>query len=237
LFHRQFTKVINDINSILLPIVCFGCNARLYRGEKHLCTVCRNHLPFTEYSFNEENALDRIFYGRIEIEKASSFLFFTENSIVQQLIHHLKYRNQEQISGFLGDWYGQLLFENGFLNDIDMVIPVPLHKNKFKKRGYNQVAQFAENLAKHLQVSYVNDVLIKNANTKTQTTKSRIGRWQQNKSLYSLQKEHKLKNKNILLVDDVITSGATIEICAKTLKQVKGVSLYIASMAVVPQFQ
>ncbi len=237
MFHRQFTKIINDINSILLPIVCFGCNARLYRGEQHLCTVCRNHLPLTEYTFNEENALDRIFYGRINFKKASSFLFFTENSIVQQLIHHLKYKNQEQIGAFLGDWYGQLLQENGFLKEIDIVIPVPLHKIKLAKRGYNQVARFAKKLAFHLNATYRDDLLIKNANTKTQTAKTRIGRWQQSTALYTLSDSSVLKNKNVLLVDDVITSGATIEICSKTLLEATGIKLYIASMASVPQFQ
>jgi len=231
------TKVINDINSVLLPTVCFGCNAHLYRGEEHLCTVCRNHLPITDYNFNEENPIDRIFYGRIHIKKASSFLFFTENGIVQQLIHHLKYKNQKQIGIFLGDWYGQILKENGFLNKIDFVIPVPLHKMKLRKRGYNQVADFGQRIAHFLRAEYRDDILVKTANTKTQTTKGRIGRWQENMALYTLTDASKLENKNILLVDDVITSGATIEICAKALQKAKETTIHIASMAVVKQFQ
>ncbi len=231
------TNIINDINSILVPRVCFGCNAHLNRGENHLCTVCRNNLPLTEYTFNEENALDRIFYGRINIKKASSLLFFTENGIVQQLIHHLKYKNQEQIGTFLGDWYGQELKERAFLPAIDYVLPVPLHKKKLKKRGYNQVAKFAQQLAHHLHAAYHADILIKNANTKTQTAKSRIARWQNNTALYTVKHSDLLQNKNVLLVDDVITSGATMEICAKALQEVEGVSIFILSMAVVPQFQ
>lgn len=237
MFNSKITNIINDINSILVPIVCFGCNAHLNRGEQHLCTVCRNHLPLTDYTFNEENALDRIFYGRINIKKASSFVFFTENSIVQKLIHHLKYKNQEQIGGFLGDWYGQLLKENENLTNIDAVIPVPLHKKKLKQRGYNQVENFAKRLAFHIEADYVDDVLLKTANTKTQTNKTRIGRWQDNKALYVLSDETFLQNKNVLLVDDVITSGATMEICSKALQQAKGVSIYIISIAVVSQFQ
>lgn len=233
----MITKIINDINSILVPIVCFGCNAHLNRGEQHLCTVCRNLLPLTEYTFNKENTLDRIFYGRVRIKKVSSFLFFNENGIVQRLIHHLKYKNQEQIGVFLGDWYGQLLKENKFLEEIDVVIPVPLHKKKLKQRGYNQVAQFAERLAYHINAEYIDHILIKTANTKTQTTKTRIGRWQNNQSLYKLTNTSFLKNKKILLVDDVITSGATMEICATALQESEGVIIYIASMAVVPQFQ
>jgi len=237
LFTRKLTKVINDINSILVPIVCFGCNAHLNRGEQHLCTVCRNSLPLTDYNFNEENTLDRIFYGRIPIKKASSFLFFTENSIVQQLIHHLKYKNQEQIGTFLGDWYGEILKENAFLEGVDVVIPVPLHTKKLNQRGYNQVALFAQTIATHIGADYRDNVLIKTANTKTQTTKTRIGRWQENKALYKLTDLNALKNKKVLLLDDVITSGATMEICTQALLETEGISVYIASMAVVSQFQ
>ena len=156
---------------------------------------------------------------------------------MQQLIHHLKYKNQEQIGNFLGDWYGQLLKENKYVNDIDIVVPVPLHKKKLKKRGYNQVSAFAQKLAYHLDALYSEDILIKNANTKTQTAKDRIGRWQENKALYTVSNGDFLNNKKVLLVDDVITTGATMEICTKALQQTEQVTVYIASMAVVPQFQ
>lgn len=233
----NLSKILNDINNILVPPVCFGCNAHLIRGEEHLCTVCRNHLPLTEYNFNEENAIDRIFYGRIVVKKASSFLFFTENGIIQRLIHHLKYKNQEQIGSFLGKWYGQIIQKDSSLAKIDAVIPVPLHSKKLKKRGYNQVDLFAKELSAHLNALYLNDVLIKTANTRTQTKKGRLGRWQNSKALYTLSQPEKLKNKNILLVDDVITSGATMETCATALHEAEGITIYLTSMAVVQQFQ
>ena len=232
--YSNLSKILNDINSILLPRVCFGCNAHLNRGEYHLCTVCRNQLPLTEYSFNVENAVDRIFYGRINIKKANSFLFFIENGVVKNLIHHLKYKKQEQIGTFLGDWHGQIIAENNYLDKIDFVVPVPLHRKKLRKRGYNQVSAFGRRLAHHLNAEFLEDALIKTANTKTQTKKSRIGRWQNNKALYLLKNPKLLENKNILLVDDVITTGATMEICANTLKEAPGASIFITSMAVVP---
>ncbi|WP_149273178.1 ComF family protein [Pareuzebyella sediminis] len=236
MLNQKLTNILNDINRVLVPKVCFGCNAHLIRGEDHLCTTCRNDLPLTDYSFNEENAVDRIFYGRINIKKASSFLFFSENSSVQRLIHQLKYKNQEGISNFLGDWYGQLLKESGELyGTVDIVVPVPLHRKKLRQRGYNQVAGFAERLAYHLNAEYVDDILVKTANTKTQTKKGRLGRWQGNTALYTLMDSDRIKNKKILLVDDIITTGATMEICAKAVSKAKGTTLYLASMAVVPQ--
>jgi len=236
LLYKKLTNILNDINTILIPQVCFGCNAHLIRGEHLVCTVCRNDLPLTDYTFNEENPVDRIFYGRINIKKASSFLFFSENSIVQHLIHHLKYKNQEQIGVFLGDWYGQNLKDNGALNEIiDLVVPVPLHPKKLRRRGYNQVAKFAQRLAYHIGAEYADHLLVKSANTKTQTKKGRIGRWQGEKALYTLSDAEYLKNKTVLLVDDVITTGATMEICAKTLTETAGTIVYVVSMAVVPQ--
>jgi len=232
---RNLTNILNDINTIILPRVCFGCNAHLSRGEEHLCTLCRNDLPLTEYTFNVENPVDSIFYGRIDVKKASSFLFFRENSTVQQLIHHLKYRNQPQIGFFLGDWYGQRLKEeHSVISEIDFVVPVPLHRTKMRRRGYNQVALFAERLAHHLNAELAENVLKKTANTRTQTKKGRIGRWQGNKALYILENTGRLHHKKVLLVDDVITTGATMEICAGTLLKIPGIDLYVASMSVVP---
>ncbi len=232
--YSKLSNILNDINTIMMPRLCFGCNVRLYRGEQVLCTVCRNQLPLTEYNFIDENAVDRTFYGRIDIKKGAAFLFYTENGIVKNLIHYLKYKNQEPIGIFLGNWFGELLKESDSLKNIDLVVPVPLHKRKLRKRGYNQVAEFGKRLAFHLKAKYVDHVLIKTANTKTQTKKSRLYRWQGNQELYTLTDNDFLKHKNILLVDDVITTGATLESCAKALQHSPGVSVYIATMAVVP---
>ena len=198
-----------------------------------MCTVCRHQLPLTEYTFNAQNPIDRIFYGRINIKKANSFLFFTDHGIVKNLIHHLKYKGQEQIGEFLGDWFGQILKENDHLPNLDYVIPVPLHRKKQRKRGYNQSSLFAKKLAFHLRSSYNDQLLIKTANTKTQTKKTRLGRWYENRSLYEITNVEILKNKKILLVDDVITTGATMELCATEFIKIEGTTIYLASMAVV----
>ena len=230
----KLPNILNDINTVLLPQLCFGCNARLYRGEQVLCTVCRDHLPLTEYNFSEENSLDRTFYGRIEIAKASSFLFFHEVGIVKNLIHYLKYKNQPQIGIFLGDWYGSVLKEDPKLPELDMVIPVPMHPKKLKKRGYNQVEGFGRQIATHLGVPYRDDILIKKTHTQTQTRKSRIFRWQHQQPIFAVPEPSSLANKKVLLVDDVVTTGATLENSAKAIKTMPGTAVYIATMAMVP---
>ncbi|WP_317168435.1 ComF family protein [Costertonia aggregata] len=162
--------------------------------------------------------------------------FFIENGIVKNLIHNLKYKNQEQISGFLGDWYGEILKTDSGIAKIDFVIPVPLHKKKRRKRGYNQVDGFGKGIAHHLGAKFRDDLLLKTANTRTQTKKDRIFRWQNAQELYILNTVDILQNKNILLVDDVITTGATLEACSTALQQAKDVKIFIATMAVVPLF-
>lgn len=230
----KLSNIINDINAVLLPRLCFGCNARLYRGEQHLCAFCRNQIPLTEFDYLTENAVDRVFYGRINIKKASSFLFFTEKGITKNIIHHLKYKNQPQIGDFLGSWYGEILRETGQLRDIDCVVPVPLHNKKLKIRGYNQIERFGQRIANSIDATYINNCLIKTANTKTQTKKSRIYRWKDKQDLYLLKNAQILSNKKILLVDDVITTGATLEACAKALLKAPKTEIYILTMAFVP---
>lgn len=225
-------KVLNDINSILFPPVCFGCEKRLSLGEVILCTYCRHDLPLTYYTFNEENAIDRLFYGRVSIEKAISFLEFSDTGMVKNLLHYLKYKNQESVASFIGDWFGQEIIKNG-TPEIDFVIPVPLHQKRLKKRGYNQVTLLAKKLTQHLNAHFRDDVLIKKKNTPTQTKKDRFARWINNQDLFAVQNYQDLNGKNILLVDDVITTGATIEACAHAILKATNAKIYVATMATV----
>ena len=213
--------------------MCFGCTAQLSGGEYLLCTVCRHDLPLTDYDFSKENAVDRIFYGRVRIEKAASFLYFSKQGIVKNLLHYLKYKNQQDIGGFIGDWFGTKIANEG-CPKIDIVIPVPLHPKKIKKRGYNQVELFGKKMATHLNAAYRDDILIKTQNTKTQTKKNRLARWKNSQDLFIVNSLEGMGNKNLLLVDDVITTGATIEACATALLQIPNAKIYVATIAVVP---
>lgn len=231
----RLTNIRNHIDRVLFPEVCFGCNARLSGGENLVCTACRNDLPLTDFSYQQENSIDRIFYGRVAIEKANSLLFFRQNGIVKNILHYLKYRNQEQIGAFFGDWFGQNMKDEGLMDKIDIVMPVPLHHKKLKLRGYNQVDLFGKKIAYHLNARFIADALVKTANTKTQTKKARVLRWSQIQQLYTNNPTYNLKGKIILLVDDVITTGATIEACAKALQNTECTKIFVASMAVVPK--
>ena len=227
------SKIINDINSILLPLVCFGCKAQLSGGEHLLCTVCRHDLPLTDYNFEHENPVDRIFYGRVPIVKAAAFLYFSDYGIVKNLLHFLKYKNQQEVGEFLGDWFGLQLAQQKAV-DIDAVIPVPLHPIKLKKRGYNQVERFGKRMAYHFDAEYVDHLLVKTQNIKTLTKKNRFNRWKSSQDLYVVKDDTSLVGKRLLLVDDIITTGATIEACAQAVLTIPGSTVYVAAMAVVP---
>jgi len=200
-----------------------------------LCTVCRNDVPLTDFNFTEINAIDKVFFGRASVEKASALLFFTPNGIVQNLLHYLKYKNQQEIGTFLGNWFGEILKREDALPKIDLVVPVPLHAKKLKKRGYNQVDCFGSALAKHIDSEFLPNALVKTANTKTQTKKGRLMRQAHGKGLYQVTLPMVLQHKTILLVDDVITTGATLESCTNTIKEVAGTTVYVATMAAVPK--
>lgn len=231
----KLAKILNEINNILLPRVCFGCNAQLSRGENILCTVCRHEVPLTDYNYSDENPVDRMFYGRIPIKKAVSFLFFTKKGVVKELLHFLKYKNQERVGDFLGEWCGASIADERDLKSVDIVVPVPLHFKKQKKRGYNQVTLFAKSIANAIKAEYRDDILIKVNNTKTQTKKNRLLRWENAQEVFEVNAPTNKDFHHILLVDDVITTGATIEACAKKLHSLGNISISVLSMAVVPK--
>ncbi len=224
--------MLNSIVDLLFPKVCYACHHLLNDNEHTVCTNCRNDLPVTNFHFNDDNTVLKVFYGRVKIEYATALLRFEKKGIVQQLIHGLKYKGHETIGVFLGDWLGGELKTIKAYHEIDMVIPVPLHKKKLKKRGYNQVAKFAQHIAKALDISYRDDVLLKVTNTESQVLKQRLARWNNTNELFMLQNKQDIANKHILLVDDLITTGATMEACITVLNQGDNVKISVASMAI-----
>ena len=220
------------IIDLFFPKVCYACHKVLNDYEEDLCTNCRNELPVTNFHFNGDNNVLKMFYARVKVENGTALFRFEKKGLVQQLIHSLKYKGQESIGVFLGDWLGGELKTLKEYSEIDMVIPVPLHKNKLKKRGYNQVAKFAQHIATALNAQYVDNVLLKVTNTQSQVLKNRFARWTNNEELFTLQNTSAIANKHILLVDDLITTGATMEACINVLNQAENVKISVASMAI-----
>ncbi|MDG5490432.1 ComF family protein [Psychroserpens sp. SPM9] len=224
--------MIKNLLNLFFPKTCSGCSQHLSDNELEICTNCRHQLPLTHFHDDTNYAVHKILYGRVKLEQATALLHFSKKGIVQQLMHNLKYRGQETIGHCLGEWLGEELKHIEAYRSIDVVIPVPLHKSKLKTRGYNQVDKFGQALAKALEAEYNPSVLIKTTNTKTQVFKDRLKRNQNVSSNFQIKNGAALEHKHILIVDDIITTGATIEDCATSLLQINGITLSLATMAI-----
>ncbi|WP_340199634.1 ComF family protein [Ascidiimonas sp. W6] len=225
-------NILNDIENLFFPEVCLACMEKLVANEKTICIACRHNLPLTHFHNYKGNPVEQILYGRFKLENATAFLYYREAGSVRNLIHNLKYKHQEQIGDMLGVWMGYELSKIENYKKIDAVIPVPLHHKRLKKRGYNQVAQFGKQLAVALDANYIDNVLYRTVNSRTQTLKNRLKRWEHIETIFAIKNQHILKNKHLLIVDDIITTGATIEACANSLKVIQGIKLSIATMAI-----
>ena len=196
----MFKKVLN----LFFPKACAGCNSFLLANENVICTVCRHEIPLTNHSKIENNEAMAKFYGRIPIEFAGAFLYFHKKGIVQELIHKLKYKGHQDIGTSIGYWYAEELKNIKELQDVDYIIPVPLHKKRSKERGYNQVETFGKALSESTKIAYNDTVLFRNVYSKTQTNKNILGRSEVVKSIFSVTTDESFHNKHFLLIDDVI---------------------------------
>lgn len=223
--------MLKDFIALIFPHVCVSCGKSLYKNEQSICTYCAYYLPKTNFHLDNDNPIAKIFWGRVPVFSAAAFYGFNKGGKVQHLIHQLKYKGQKHIGTTVGKLYGyELKFCDDF-NSVDVIIPVPLHPKRQKKRGYNQSDYFAEGLGESMNVKADLTTLYRAAESDTQTKKSRFKRWQNVESIFQLRDGDQLAGKHILLVDDVITTGATLEACAHTLLQVPGVKVSIVTMA------
>lgn len=224
-------EILEDLFRIFFPKLCANCENHLTKNEEIVCTFCRHDMPLTDFINYSENKITKTFYGRIPLEKATALLYFRKKGITKKLIHELKYKGNEEIGAFFGNWIGEIIKENNEFSDIDFIIPVPLHQNKLKKRGYNQVLKFGERVSYYLERPLLEEVLIKTSTSKTQTFKDRFERLNTIDKQFYLNEVSILKNKHVLLIDDVITTGATLEACAKKIQKTEGVKISILTMA------
>lgn len=224
--------MFHDFLNLLYPKLCTACESSLKTNEEILCTSCIHKLPIADHHLEKDNPVEKIFYGRIPVENATSLLLFEKKGMVQKLIHNLKYRGHKEIGPFLGAWLGSELKGLSKWQEITMVIPVPLHRKKLKIRGFNQVDGFGQEIAKALEVPYRDDILHKITATQTQTIKKRLARWGTIDETFVINQSSSLENAHVLLVDDLVTTGATLEACAHKLLKIKNLRISIATMAV-----
>jgi ComF family protein len=228
---KFFLFVFNFLIDLFFPKVCAGCHTLLMTNEFVICTHCRHELPLTQYHLDTNNEAVKKFYGKIEIQHVSAFLYFNKKGIVQELIHNLKYKGHEEIGFVLGNWYIEDLKRLNLEIPFDVVIPVPLHKRKFKERGYNQVTTFGKALAEGLNVAFDDAVLYRKKYSKTQSKKNLLGRSENIENIFDVKFSEENHNKHFLIVDDVLTTGATLEACSRALLKIPGAKISIVCMA------
>ena len=223
--------MFSDFFALFYPRICAACSGNLSAKEEFICVSCQFMLPKTQFSTLKNNALSKLFWGRANIETAASYYYFNSGSKVQHLIHRLKYKGQKELGVYLGEKYGQELIHSPLFNAIDVIIPIPLHPKKIKKRGYNQSEYIAMGLSKSLGAKVNTQSLIRVHESSTQTKKTRYERWENVENIFSINHFELIKDKHVLLVDDVITTGATIEAATNVLLPIEGVKVSIASLA------
>ncbi len=223
--------MFKDLYQTVFPKVCYGCSTDLAKTETWLCSICRSNLPLTHFHKFHSNPVSQLFTARIPLMNASSFFYFMKESAVQHLLHALKYNNTPKLGIAIGEWYGEQLYNDCAYSAVDTIVPIPLHYSKKQKRGYNQSEMFATGLSNMMGKPMDITSVIRNKATATQTKKNRIERWENVEEVFGIASGKNIENKHVLLVDDVITTGATLEACANKILQIAGTSISIATIA------
>ncbi len=223
--------MFKSLLNIIFPKICSGCKSILLENENTICTNCRHELPLTQFFLNPENEAYKKFYGRLPVEHVSSFLYFNKDGIVQELIHSLKYRGHEDIGTVLGYWYAEDLKNLAVIGTIDFVLPVPLHAKRLRERGFNQVTTFGKAIADALKMSYNDKILFRKSYAKKQAMQNFESRIFIKEGVFEVENDPKWHNKHFLLIDDVLTTGATLEACGRAVLKIPGSKISVISIA------
>lgn len=227
----SFMEILQDFIYLFFPNYCRGCDGSLVKGEKIICTRCMLDLPKSNYHLERDNPFYRKFSGRIPVKFVMTLFKFVKRGKVQHLLHALKYKNQPEIGIQLGRVYGADLLQENYKDQFDVIVPVPLHPSKRRKRGYNQSEEFGKGLSEILEIPCTEKFLKRTKATTTQTRKTKLSRWENVSEVFEVYEREELKGKRILLVDDVVTTGATLEACGDKLLQAGCGDVSIACIA------
>ena len=223
-------KLVTDFLHLLYPHTCAGCGSDLLENDQQICMHCYTNLPETNFAAYANNPIEKIFYGRLQIAQATAGYYFQKESVLQRLVHQLKYKGNKEAGWQLGKWLGMQLQKSNRFTEVQALVPLPLFPDKEKRRGYNQSTVLCEGIAEVLQLPVINDVVTRKRFTDTQTKKGRSDRWTNVDNSFGIRTTELLRNKHVLLVDDVITTGATLEACGSVLKNTEGLTLSIAAL-------
>ncbi|HJU45392.1 MAG TPA: ComF family protein [Chitinophagaceae bacterium] len=227
----NFLKTISHaLLHLFFPHVCIGCGSDIVSRETLLCLRCLNDLPETNFHAHEDNPVEKIFWGRLSIHAATSQFYFTKGSLIQHLMHQLKYRGNKELGLQLGKLMGSYLKDTERFNDVQALVPLPLHPSRERHRGYNQSVVICNGLAEAMGIPILKNIVIRTHNTETQTKKNRIERWQNIEGKFELKRSDAIAGKHVLLVDDVITTGATLEACGSELMKAGCSSVSVATL-------
>jgi len=223
-------RFFSDFLALFYPKYCDICNRTLVEGEEYLCTHCLSGLPKTNFHTQKNNPVEMTFAGRIPVFRATAFCFFRKDNSIQKVIHQLKYQGNKEIGMYLGTLLGLNLLENDDFKSIDVIIPISLHPHKMKKRGYNQSEYIAMGISKAMSKQVDVSSLIRTVHTSSQTKKMRYNRWENVSTIFQLNSSEHLRGKHILLVDDVITTGATLEAAAQVILNIPDTKISVACL-------
>jgi len=222
---------LNSLIHLFFPHVCTGCGSDIVNSKHQLCLKCLSELPVTNFFSQMANPVEKKFYGRLRVKNGGAGYFFTKDSLLETLIYELKYKGNKDIGFYLGQLLAKFLTNNNAFDDIDMLVPLPLNPRRQKKRGYNQATALCNGIASVWKRPVVENAVIRKVNTETQTHRGRITRWENMDGVFAIAEPSLIRGKHILLVDDVITTGASLEACGSEILKVPGTSLSIATLA------
>lgn len=226
----RIQSAVTDLIHLFFPHLCVGCGSDVINIDHQLCLRCIADLPFTNFFKQPANPVETKFYGRLNLINAASGYFFTKDSLIENLIYELKYKGNKPIGFYMGKLLGNMLLQSRYQN-VDLIIPLPLNARRHRKRGYNQSEVLCEGIASVWSKPVINDAVIRKVNTETQTHRGRITRWENMDGVFAVSDPSVIKNKHILLVDDVVTTGASLEACGAEILKIPGATLSIATLA------